>query len=180
MPQSISDFHRELIKNAEILFKLAFGFSATHPQLGYLTQFNSYGHTARRKDLRLTKKEEFAGAGFLEHVATYTLAAQIDVALGELYPKRFESGNLELRSIAWIARLIRNAFAHNPFAPKWLIDRNVKNERFVVRNIISLDTTGLQGKYVARSDYGGPLALLGFSHVVRTKLPRVRRVPTVP
>ncbi len=175
MPQSASDSHRQLIKNAEILFKLAFGFSATHPRLGYLTEFSSYGHTAKQKDLSLNEKEEFVGAGFLEHVATYTLAAQIDTALAELYPNWLNSANAEQRSIAWIARLLRNAFAHNPFAPKWLIDRKVKNERLTVRKIIALDTAALKGRYVASEDYGGPLALLKFSQLVRRKLPRPRR-----
>lgn len=169
MGRSIAKFHGELIENAQILFKLSLGFSVTLPKPGYLTSLTSYRHTADANKLKLTREEEGFRSTLLEHVATYTLAVQIDTALETLVPKRFESADQMLRSAAWIARLGRNAFAHNPFAPKWRIGK-CKNKKFAVRNIISLDTSGLNGEYVARDHYGGPLALLKLSEFVREKL----------
>jgi hypothetical protein len=119
MDQSLAQFHGQLIKSSQILFKLSLGFSASLPKLGYLSSFASYRHTAHADELKLTREEEGFGSTLLEHVATYTLAVQIDTALGALYPTRFESADQMLRSAAWIARLVRNSFAHNPFAPTW-------------------------------------------------------------
>ncbi len=70
--------HAERIKNAEILLKLSLGFSATLPELGYLSSLESYGQRVQGDELKLTKEEEGIGATLLEHVATYTLAVQID------------------------------------------------------------------------------------------------------
>jgi hypothetical protein len=170
MNQILARFHGQLIKNAQILFKLSLGFSATLPELGYLTSFASYGYVALADELRLTREDEFDGARFLEHVATYTLAIQVDTSLEVLYPSRFESTDEMLRSAARIAHLIRNAFAHNPFAPQWKIPSVCDNKHYVVRNLISLKTSSLNGNYVDRKDYGGPLALLKLSEFVRGKL----------
>ncbi len=172
MDLELAKFHGELIENAEILFKLSLGFSATLPQLGYYSTLASYRHTANDADLRLTREEEGIGATLFEHVATYILAVQIDTALGALYPNRFENADQNLCCAARIARLIRNAFAHNPFAPEWKWKTNgpCENRQFVVPDIISLDTTGLSGKYVERRHYGGPLALLKLADFVRERL----------
>jgi len=170
MDQKLANFHGQLIKNAQILFKLSLGFSATLPELGYLSSFASYRHTAHADELKLTREEEGIGSTLLEHVTTYTLAVQIDTALGALYPSRFESADQILQSAAWIARLIRNAFAHNPFAPQWQTYLECENKQFTVHDFISLDTSGLNGKYVDRGHYGGPLALFKLSEFVREKL----------
>jgi hypothetical protein len=172
MDQSLAKFHGQLVKNAQILFKLSLGFSATLPKLGYLSSFASYRHTAHADELKLTREEEGVGSTLLEHVATYTLAVQIDTALGALYPTRFESADQMLRSAAWIARLVRNSFAHNPFAPKWKTYSECENKQFSVGSLISLDTTGLNGKYVDRGHYGGPLALLKLSEFIQERLER--------
>jgi hypothetical protein len=172
MDRASAQFHAQLIKNAQILFKFSLGISATRPELGYLQSFASYRHTANGDELQLTREDEFAAASFLEHVATYVLAVQIDTVLETAYPDRFQSTDQIVRSTSAIARLIRNAFAHNPFAPKWIIDRKFLNKEFVVPDVTSLDTTGLNGQYVDRAHYGGPLALLKLSEFVRGKLER--------
>jgi hypothetical protein len=66
----------------------------------------------------------------------------------------------ELESAFQIARLIRNAFAHNPLIPTWEIRESFQNKTYVVPNVISLSTVGLDGKFLKRSDYGGPLSVL--------------------
>jgi hypothetical protein len=170
MDQTLARFHGRLIKNAQILFKLSLGFSATTPKLKYLSSYASYRHTANADELELTREEESTGSTLLEHVSTYTLAAQVDTALGDLYPNRFESLDQMLQSAAWIARLIRNSFAHNPFAPQWKTYAECENKHFIVGDLISLNTRGLDGKYVHRRHYGGPLALLKLSEFVQERL----------
>jgi hypothetical protein len=172
MDQNLARFHGQLIKNAQILFKLSLGFSATLPELNYYSSFASYRHTAQEPELKLTKEEEGFGSTLLEHVSIYTLAVQIDTALEALYPNRLKSADQVLLSSAWIARLIRNSFAHSPFAPLWKIGPSCADKQFTLSNVISLDTSGLNGKDVERRHYGGPLALLRLSEFVREKLER--------
>ena len=88
MDKDEANFHGQLIKNAQILFKLSLGFSAALPELGYLASFASYRHTAHADELKLTREEEGIGSTLLEHVAMYTLVVQIDTALGALYPTK--------------------------------------------------------------------------------------------
>lgn len=170
MNQNLARFHQQLIKNAQILFKFSHGISATSPELGYLASFANYRHTVTQEDLKLTREEEFVAASLFEHVATYILAIQIDTALEALYPNRLESADELIRSASSIARLIRTAFAHNPFAPQWKIDRPLSNKQLTVPDIISLDTRGLKGKNVEQRHYGGSLSLLKLSELVLDRL----------
>lgn len=55
-------------------------------------------------------------------------------------------------------------------SPKWSIDDDCKNSRFVIDGIISLDTTGLHGKPLQWRTYGGPLAIFYFGRFVRQTL----------
>ena len=135
MDQSLAKFHGQLIKNAQILFKLSLGFSATLPELGYLSSFASYRHTAYADELKLTREEEGVGSTLSWSTSRRILWwVQIDTALGALYPTRFESADQMLRSAAWIARLVRNSFAHNPFAPKWKTYSECENQQFSGRH----------------------------------------------
>jgi hypothetical protein len=38
-----------------------------------------------------------------------------------------------------VARMIRNAFSHNPFNPVWNIDQDCRNKLFELQNVIRLD-----------------------------------------
>ena len=71
-----------------------------------------------------------------------------------------------IKSASWIARLIRNAFAHNPFDPVWIIQAECKNKQYEVPGTISLDTSSIDGKRLLRIHYGGPLAILKLSEFV--------------
>ena len=125
------------------------------------------GHTANEKDLKLTKKEENLSVALLHRVATYILVLQIDTVLQHKFQDRFNHKDSNIRSASWIARLIRNAFSHNPFYPQWEFYSECMNKQYGVGEIISLNTSGLNGKPVDRMHYGGPLALLQLSEYVR-------------
>lgn len=158
----------KLLKYSEIFFKFAFAIhQPIHFKLMYLSQFSWGKHTASKKDLKLTKKEENLSVALLHHVATYILALQIDTVLQDKFQDRFNHKNNDIRSAAWIARLIRNAFSHNPFYPRWEFYSECMNKQYAVSKIISLDTSKLHGKEVDRMHYGGPLALLRLSEYVR-------------
>jgi len=161
----------KLLKYSEIFFKFAFAIhQPIHFKLMYLSQFSWGKHIANEKDLKLTKKEENLSVSLLHHVATYILALQVDRVLQDKFQDRFNHKDDNIRSASWIARLIRNAFSHNPFYPEWEFYTECLNKKYEVIDVISLDTTGLNGKYVERIHYGGPLALLRLSEYVRKLL----------
>jgi hypothetical protein len=94
------------------------------------------------------------------------------------------SSDAKVRDAYQIARLIRNAFAHAPFSPTWSIDPNCQNRTFAVPDVISLNTTGLQGTAFDWRHYGGPLALLRLCRFARTEIlgdnPPPRKVVPMP
>jgi hypothetical protein len=87
-------------------------------------------------------------------------------------------GDDAIRSAYQISRLIRNAFAHAPFNPVWSIDPDCRDHIFAVRDILSLDTTGLHGQRFDWRHYGGPLALLRLSEFVRMEILKDHESPS--
>lgn len=81
----------------------------------------------------------------------------------ECIKDRFSTKNKTIKNTAKIARIIRNAFAHNPFYPKWNFENKNHIGIFEIKRIIKLDTTSLHGKKVDWCHYGGPIALLKFA-----------------
>jgi hypothetical protein len=120
-----------------------------------------------KKELELTKEEEAEASTLLAHSATYLLMVQLDTFLDKVVSKTLKEREPELNCSWRISHLIRNAFAHDPFAPIWMISSRDRDRVYQVRNIISLDTSGLDGKPVLREHYGGPLALLKLVQYVR-------------
>lgn len=170
--------HSELLRLAEINFKLALGLrnfvpsdqEVRVPRLPYHTQLAWGRHSLEGKELELTVQEEIFGAGLCEHVATYVLVLQVDKALEDRIPDRFHHTDQSTLAASWIARLVRNAFAHNPFYPTWRTYPECADRTFTVPGAISLTTTGLDSKVVKYEHYGGPLALLALVHFVRSEV----------
>jgi hypothetical protein len=69
-----------------------------------------------------------------------------------------------------IARLIRNAYAHAPFAPVWMIQRELEDTVFAIPDVIHLDTKGLHGTPFDWRHYGGPLAMFRFCRFIRVRV----------
>lgn len=167
-----------LIELAEKQFKLAIAVAAhTHkhpdkPKFSYLSAFSSGKHVLAKKDLELTALNERLASTALEHSTTYLMAVQLDSTLEAIYgSKRFTHKDDSIRNASCIARLIRNAFAHNPLSPVWKIHRQFKNKTFAIPGVIEIDTSRLaNGQAVVRMHYGSPLALLRFSEFVRLRL----------
>ena len=159
----------KLLDNAELQYKFALALNTKYnwlgekmPKLVYYDQFAYGPYIVYKKDLELNKKQEQRAAMLLEHTVIYIMAVQIDTVLEKNIPDRFNHNNNDIRSGSCIIRLIRNTFAHNPFAPVWLIDRKFKNKVYSMGEI-EMDTSKLNNKPVKRLDYGGPLALLWLS-----------------
>ena len=150
-----------MLHNAQVHFKVVFGLSATHPRVTYLDTFSFGGYVAHRKELSLSPAREKQAFAALEHCGTYLAAVQVHSALESIYPGPFHIPESEIAAAFQIARLLRNAFAHNPLGPVWEIRDAWKNQIFDVPGAIRLDTSGVDGQAMKRKHYGGPLAILG-------------------
>lgn len=166
--------HDRLLKIAELQFRLASAVrlaTTDNRQPLDLPLLWTHGrHTVEYNKIALTTEEADLAACYLHRSATYLMAVQIRETIKDTLPNAKEHPDSEIRSAFQIARLIRNAFAHNPFNPIWSIDPDCRDCTFVVRDIIALDTTQLQGKQFDWRDYGGPLALLRLSQFVRSNI----------
>lgn len=166
---------RQLLTDAENQFKLAIAFqtlcdNADSNVLTYARTWSFGMHIADHDELPLSPEEEKRASGALVHCATYLLAVQLDSVLQEAVSNRFNHSNSVIFAAAWIARLIRNAFAHNPLYPVWKIDRKCRNKLIEIPDIIRLNTREREGTSLKRMDYGGPLALLKLSSYVRQNI----------
>lgn len=124
--------------------------------------------TVTGADMELTRDEADEAAAVLEHSVTYTLALQIVQAMKDVLGDARRHQSASVRCAFEIARLIRNSYAHQPFAPHWSIDPACAGETFEVPRIARLDTTELSGQAVCWQDYGGMLALFRLSQFVRS------------
>ena len=170
----------KLLKLAETQYRFAVGINTLYtireryPKLPY-PDFWTWGkHSITKKEMQLTRKEAKDGAMLFSHTALYILVVQIDTVLERVFGKnRFTHNDGDIQSAASIARLIRNAFAHNPFYPIWIINKQMRNKMFRINRInVELNTSNLENKVVKRSHYGGPLAILELSRFVRSLLKR--------
>lgn len=148
---------------AAMQFKLAVQVSAfpgavLQPMVGM--QYG--GLSIGKQDLELSADDTALAQSALKHTATFMLALAVDTALECMIPNRFNSTNPDIVVAARIARILRNAFAHDPFFPRWNCTNSNHLGQFSIRDVIAIDTTGINGQEVDWRHYGGPLALLRF------------------
>ncbi|MHB8653412.1 MAG: hypothetical protein ACYDA9_05990 [Terriglobia bacterium] len=142
------------------------------------------GQSVRYEEIALRQDQADYAAFFLHRSATYLMAVAVKDAIRAAVSDPKTSSDAKVRDAYQIARLIRNAFAHAPFSPTWSIDPDCQNRTFAVPDVISLNTTGLQGTAFDWRHYGGPLALLSLCRFVRTEIlgddPALRKVVPMP
>lgn len=124
-------------------------------------------HKVSYEEIALRQDQAGYAAFFLHRSATYLLAVAIKEAIRAVIPDPKMSPDNDVRAAYQIARLIRNAFAHAPFSPTWSIDDDCRGKVFAIPDVISLDTTELQGAPFDWRHYGGPLALFQLCRFVR-------------
>jgi hypothetical protein len=136
----------------------------------------TYAEIALRQD-----QAEYA-ACFLHQSATFLMAVAIKDAICAFEPDPKNAKKSNVRAAYQIARLIRNAFAHAPFFPKWSIDADCSDKVFAIPGVIELATKGLHGTLLDWHHYGGPLALFRFCRFVRERIlgDQVKRSRAVP
>lgn len=92
-------------------------------------------------------------------------------------PKSWKASDHDVATAYHIVRLVRNAFAHAPFAPTWMIHPDLRNCVFVIDGVIELRTCGLHESAFDWRHYGGPLALFCLCRYVRTDILNDRSEP---
>ncbi len=134
-------------------------------------------HRVKYEEVALRPDQADYAACFLHRSATFLMAIAMKDAIRAAVPDPKASTDPGVRSAYQISRLIRNAFAHAPFAPTWSIDPDCRDQVFTVPDVIVLDTTGLHGAAFDWRHYGGPLALLRLCRFVRVEILKDDRPP---
>jgi hypothetical protein len=96
--------------------------------------------------------------------------SSIRKCIREASPKQWKTTDDNVAVAYHIARLVRNAFAHAPFAPTWKIHPELQNCVFIIDSVVELNTGGLDGTAFDWKHYGGPLALLRLCQYVRHEI----------
>jgi hypothetical protein len=162
------------MKLAELQFRLAvtvrLATSLGRQPLDVPTQWSHGKHIVTYEEIVLTKEQSDIAADYLKRTATYLMSITIKDSLKKIYkdPKSHKDKNVV--AAYQISRLIRNSFAHSPIRPIWSVDPDCRDKEFVIEDIISLNTKGLDRIAFDWRHYGGLLALFRLSKFVRINL----------
>lgn len=138
----------------------------------------TYGsHRVKYDEVALRPDQADYAACFLHRSATFLMAIAMKDAIRAVVPDPKSSTDANVRSAYQVARLIRNAFAHAPFAPTWSIDLNCQDQVFAIPDVVTLDTTGLHGTPFDWRHYGGPLAMFRLCRFVRIQILKDQPIP---
>lgn len=167
-------FQIKLLKAAEAQFCLAsaVNLATTYKKqpLDLPIEWWHGQHKVQYHEIALSPEEAVKAASYMKQMATYLMAVQILNAIRNIYPNPKNHTNPYIVSTYQITRMIRNAFAHQPFHPVWSIDDDCKNKIFEIKGIIKFDTHNIDQNPFDWRHYGGPLALFRLSQFVREKL----------
>lgn len=163
-----------ILFTAELQFRLASAVRlATTFEVQPLDLPSEWIHGRQRvtyEEIALRPDQAEYASCFLQKSATFLLAVAIKDAIRSVVHDPKTAADPNVRGAYQIARLIRNAFSHAPFSPRWSIDEDCRDQVFAVAGVISLDTTGLDGIDFDWRQYGGPLALLQLCRWVRFEI----------
>lgn len=166
--------HIAQLFTAELQFRLAsavrLATTRNAQPLDFPTEWTHGKHRVKHDEIALRPDQADFAASFLHRSATFLMAVAMKDAIRAVVPDPKTCTDTNVQSAYQIARLVRNAFAHAPFAPVWSIDADCSEKVFAVEDIITLDTTGLQGTAFDWRHYGGPLALFRLCRFVRTEI----------
>jgi hypothetical protein len=166
--------HIDLLFTAELQFRLAsavrLAVTMDNQPLDLPVEWSHGKHNVNYKEVTLRKDQADFTAWNMHRSATFLMAVAMKDAIKAAVPDPRNATNSNVQAAYEISRLIRNAFAHSPFNPVWSIDPYCRNRVFEVRNVVSFDTTDLQGVAFNWRHYGGPLAMLRLCRYVRFEI----------
>lgn len=192
--------HINFLFSAELQFRLAsavrIATTLKHQPFDLPMEWIHGSHRVRYEEIALRQDQGEIAAAVLHHTVTFTMAVAIKDAIEAIVPKLstavrkqkiedsirtaienvdekvWTCSNDDVINAYHIARLIRNAFAHAPFAPKWMIQDGLRNKLFIIPDVIQLDTQNLHDTQFDWVQYGGPIAMFRYCRFVRLKVLR--------
>jgi hypothetical protein len=182
------EHHIQQLVTAELQFRLAsavrLAVTGSRQPLDLPMEWVHGQHRVRYEEIALRPDQADHAATFLQRSATYLMAVVTKDAIRAVVADPKASPDSDVQAAYQIARLIRNAFAHAPFSPTWSIDPDCRGKTFTIPDLITLDTTDLQGTAFDWRHYGGPLALFRLGRFVRTAIlkddPAPRKMVPIP
>lgn len=166
--------HINFLFAAELQFRLAsavrFAVTLDNQSLDLPVEWSHGKHKVSFAEVALRKDQADFAAWNMHRSATFLMTVAMKDAIKAAVPDPKNAMDPNIRAAYQISRLIRNAFAHNPFQPVWSIDPDCRNQIFEVRGVTSLNTTNLQGVAFDWRHYGGPLAILRLCRYVRFEI----------
>lgn len=182
------DEHVGRLFTAELQFRLASAVQlaviSNQQPLDLPMEWSHGRHVVTYEEIALRQDQAEYASFFLHRSATYLMAVAMKDAIVAAVSDPKNALDANVRAAYQISRLIRNAFAHSPFSPKWSIDPDCRDLTYSVADLITLDTTGLQGTPFDWRHYGGPLALFRLCRFVRSVIlkdePKPREVVPIP
>lgn len=148
-------------------------------------------------EMALRQDQAEIAANLIQHSATLTLAVVVKDAIEALVPdlssvvrkngstrlidavddaiannldKPWHTTEQLVATTYHIARLIRNAYAHAPFAPRWNINSAIRNMTFSIPNVAELNTNGLHDTEFDWRHYGGLLSIYKLCRFTRFEI----------
>ncbi len=175
------EHHIQQLFTAELQFRLAsavrLAVTGNRQPLDLPTEWVHGQHRVRYEEIALRQDQAEYAAAFLQRSATYLMAVAMKDAIRAVVLDPKASSDSNVQAAYQTARLIRNAFAHAPFTPTWSIDPDCRDKTFAIPDLITLDTTGLDGTAFHWRHYGGPLALFRLCGFVRTAILKDEAAP---
>jgi len=163
--------HLKHLRAAEGQFRLStavrLAVTVGHQPLDLPIQWSHGRHVVNYSEIALSKEEADFAAWNLQRSATFLMASAVLEAIRGTIKNPKSNHDARIVNAYQIARMIRNAFSHNPFNPVWNIDEDCRDKRFELQGVIHLDCRDLHGKPFDWRHYGGPLAILALSKFVR-------------
>ena len=197
---SVRETHISYLLSAELQFRLAsavrLAVTGDRQPLDLPIEWTHGSHRVRYEEIALRPDQADYAACFVHRSAIFLMAVAVkdaieamapslakalskasgDIdgtvrgALQAVQPKPWKASDTDVGTAYHVARLIRNAFAHAPFAPTWMISTDLRDNVFAIPKVISLATKGLHGTAFDWRHYGGPLALFLLCRFVRTEI----------
>jgi hypothetical protein len=194
------EIHINYLFATELQFRLAsavhLAVTCNRQPLDVPIEWTHGRHCVRYEEIALRQDQADYAASLLHKSATFTMAMAIKEAIEAVAPKLprairnaksgiystiqqviqttspkpWRSSDDDVVAAYHIARLIRNAYSHSPFAPTWMIDTTIQDKVFVIPDVIELRTTDLNKMPFDWRHYGGPLALFRLCRFVRTEI----------
>jgi hypothetical protein len=168
------NMHLAHLRAAEGQFRLAtaarLAVTMGHQPLDLPIQWSHGKHLVNYSEIALTKDEADFAAWNLQRSATFLMASAVLEAIRGTIQNPKSDADARVVNAHQVARMIRNAFSHNPFNPVWNIDQDCRDKLFELQTVIRLDCRELHGRAFDWRHYGGPLAILALSNFVRQKI----------